>query len=132
MLAADQLGQVAGLLFGIAVAMDLVDAQIGVGTVGQADRGGGAGDFLHRHHMRQIAHTGTAIFLARRHPQHAQIAQLAPQIGGEGVDAVDLCRARGDLIGAEGCNRVAQRVDFLAKIEIHAIEVIGHFPVFLH
>src|SRR5690606_33012554 len=39
MFAADQLRQVTGLLFGAAVAADLVYAEVGVGTVGQGDRG---------------------------------------------------------------------------------------------
>jgi hypothetical protein len=62
--AGDQLGQVFLALRFAAVAANLVDAQIRVGAVGQADRGRGAGDFLQRDDVRQIAHVGAAVFLA--------------------------------------------------------------------
>ena len=55
MLAGDQLGQIARLLRRRAVAHDLVDAEIGVRAVGEADRGRGARDFLDRDAMLEIA-----------------------------------------------------------------------------
>ncbi len=55
-LAGAQLGQVFLLLRLAAVLADLVDAQVGVGAVGQADRGRGAADLFHRHHVGQVAH----------------------------------------------------------------------------
>ena len=54
-LAGNQLGQIFAFLFGTAVAAELVDAEVGMRAVGQADRGGGARDLLHRHAMREIA-----------------------------------------------------------------------------
>src|SRR5690606_30340847 len=61
MLAAAQLREVAGCLFGGAVAAAVVDAEVGVGTVGPGDRGAGAADFLHGHGVGHVAHTGAAV-----------------------------------------------------------------------
>ena len=55
MFAGDQLGQIFALLRLAAVAADLVDAEIGMRAVGQADRGGSARNLLHGDAMMQIA-----------------------------------------------------------------------------
>ena len=119
-LAGNQLGQVLGFLRGGAVAVDLVHAQIGVRAVGQADRGAGAGDFLHRHHVGQVAHVGAAVFLADGHAQHAQVPELAPQIHRELVAAVDFGGARGDLGGRESAHRIAQHIQVFAQVEVQS------------
>ena len=54
-LAAHQLRQVLRLLRRAAVAVQLVDAQVRVRAVRQADRRRGARDLLHRDHVREIA-----------------------------------------------------------------------------
>ncbi len=97
-LAGNQLGQVFLALRVVAVAADLVDAEVGVRAVGQADRGRGAGDFLHRHAMGEIAHAGAAPFLLDGDAEQAERAELRPQIAREGVGAVDLVGARRDLV----------------------------------
>jgi hypothetical protein len=125
MLAADQLGQVLLLLRLGAVALDLVDAQVAVRAVAQADRGAGAADLLHRDHVRQVAHVGAAVLLGHGDAQHAQLAHLAPQVHRELVAAVDLGRARRDLGLGKVAHRVAQRVDVFAELEVQAGQVHG-------
>ncbi|MDT4822676.1 hypothetical protein FQZ97_558830 [compost metagenome] len=119
----DQLGQVPGLLGRRAVAVDLVHAQVGVGAVGQADRRAGAGDFLHHDHVGEIAQVGAAVFLVGRHAQHAEFAELAPEIHRELVAAVDFCGARRDLGLREIAHRVAQHVQIFAQVEVQAGKV---------
>ena len=122
-LAADQLGQVLGLLRLIAVAVDLVDAQVGVRAVGQAHRGAGARDFLHRHHVRQVAHVGATVFLAHGDAEHAQLTELAPQVHGELVAAVDLGSARGNLCLGKVAHGIAQGINVFTKLEIQAGQI---------
>ena len=95
-------------------------------AVGQADGGRGAADLLHRDAMFQIAHRGAAILLRRGDPEDADFTELAPEIGGEVVVAVDGRRARGDLIGGERRHLVPQRVHRLAKVEIHSTQTVRH------
>src|SRR5690606_19875536 len=69
MLTADQLGQVLGFLFGVAVTVDLIDAQVGVGAVGEGNRRRGAADFFHGNHVGEIPQTSAAAFLSDGHTQ---------------------------------------------------------------
>ncbi len=89
-------------------------------AVRQADRGRGAGNLLHRHHMLEIAHAGAAKFLLDRDAEHAQIAELAPEIHRESVVAVDRRGARRDLVGGKALDRCAQHIGRLAEVEIQA------------
>ena len=124
MLAGDQLRQIAPLLRLGAVAADLVDAEIGMRAVGQPDRGRGAADLLHRHDMLEIAHAGAAVFLLDGDAEHAERAELAPEVGGEVVVAVDGGGARRDLVGGEGLDLVAQHVGGLAEVEVQAGQAV--------
>ena len=119
-LAADQLGQVLGLLRRRAVTVDLVDAQIGVGTVGQRNRGRGAADLFHRHYVCQITQARAAVFFRHGDAEQAHVAELAPHVGWEQVVVVDLRGARGELGGCEGAHLVAKHVDGLAQGEVQA------------
>ena len=110
MLAGDELRQVLALLRLVAVAADLIHAQVGVGAVGQADRRRGAADLLHRDDVGEIAHAGAAVFLFDGDAEQAEVAELAPQVHGKLVAAVDLRRARRDLGGGELLHGVAQHV----------------------
>ena len=94
-----------------------------MGAVGQADRGRGARDFLHRHDVGQVAHVGAAVFFADGDAEHAQLAHLAPQVHRELVAAVDLGRARGDLGGGELLHGFAQRGDVFAVVKGQAWEM---------
>ena len=120
MLAADELGQVLGSLLRRAIALDLVDAEVAVRAVRQAHRSRGARDFFHGNHVGQIAHVGTAIFLAHGNAQHAQSAHLLPQVHGELVGAVYLGGARCDLFLGKGVHCVAQCVNVFAELEIES------------
>ena len=94
MLARDELRQVLRLLLGGAVQPDLVDAEVRVRAVAQRHAGGGAGDLLDRHHVREIAEPGAAVFLGHGDAEQAELAHLAPELGREDVRAVDLGRHR--------------------------------------
>jgi hypothetical protein len=107
-----------------AVALDLVDAQVAVRAIAQAHRCAGAADFLHRDHVRQVAHVGATIFLGHGDAQHAERAHLAPQVHRELVAAVDLGRARSDLGLREIAHRVAQRVNVFSQLEVEAGQVV--------
>jgi hypothetical protein len=117
-LAGDQLRQVFRLLRGAAVPADLVHAQVGMGAVGEADRGRGAGDLLHGDDVGEVAHLRAAVLLLGGHAEQAHLAELPPQVGGEQVVAVDLARARQDLVLREIPDGVAQQVDVLAEVEV--------------
>ena len=108
MLAGNQLRQVFAALGVGAVPPDLVDAEIGMRAVGQADRGRAARDFLHRHAMGEIAEPGAAVFLLDGDAVQAERAHLRPQIAREGVGLVDLVGARRDLVVAKS-SRVVSR-----------------------
>ena len=123
MLAADELGQVLGFLGFVAVAVDLVHTQIAVRAIRQAYRCTGTRDFFHRHHVCQIAHVCTAIFLGHGDAQHAQLAKLAPQIHGELVVAVDLSGTRSDLALGKFTHCIAQRINIFTELEIQSGQV---------
>jgi hypothetical protein len=93
-LAGDQPRQVAALLLLRAVAADLVDAEVGVRAVGQADRGRGAADLLHGHHVLEVAHAGAAVLLLHGDAEDAEVAELAPEVGGNSLRA-SISAARG-------------------------------------
>ncbi len=107
MLAADQLRQVAPLLGLRAVLADLVDAEIGMGAVGQADRGRGARDFLHRDAVLEIAEARPAIVLLHRDAEQAEPAHLLPEVHRELVGAVDL-RGAGAISSCEKAKTVSR------------------------
>jgi hypothetical protein len=73
-LAADQLGQIARLLFGIAVEPQLVHMQIGMRDVRDAHRPRRAADLLRRNHVSQIAQANAAVFGFCRDAQNPQFA----------------------------------------------------------
>ena len=125
MLARNQFRQVARFLCGAGAAVDLVDAKVGVGAVGEADGGGRAADLLHRHDMFEIAHAGAAILLGGGDAEQAERAHLAPEVGGKVVRLVDGGRARRDLLRGEAHRRVAQHVRRLAEVEIELRDAVG-------
>ncbi len=118
MLAGDQLRQIAALLRLVAVPAELIDAQIGMRAVGQADRRGSARHLLHRHAMREIAETGAAPLLFDGNAEKPERAELWPQLARKGIGAVDLVGARRDLVLGKIAHGVAQHVDVAAEAEI--------------
>ena len=114
----DQLRQVFAFLRLAAVAADLIDAEIAMRAVGQADRGRGAADLLHRDDMGEIAHAGPAEFLLDGDAEKAERAHLRPEIARELVAFVDLGGARRDLALREIMHRLAQHGDLVAEIMV--------------
>src|SRR6185437_4688537 len=106
MLAGDKLRQIAALLRLAAVAADLVDAEIGMGAVGETDRGRGAADLLHRDAVGEIAHAGAAMLLLDGDAVEPERTHLGPELAREAVIAVDLGGERRDLIRSEIAHRV--------------------------
>ncbi len=92
-------------------------------AVGQADRGGSAGNFLHRDDVGQVAHIGAAVFFGDSDAQQAQFTHLAPQVHRELVAAVDFGGARGDFGGGELLYRFTQGGDVFAVIKGQAWEM---------
>ena len=70
-------------------------------AVGQADRGGGARNLLHRHAMGEIAEARAAPLLFDRDAEKTERAELRPQLARKAVGAVDLVGARRDLVLGE-------------------------------
>jgi hypothetical protein len=125
MLATDQLGKIAPLLFRRAPAADLVDAKVGVGAVGQAHGGRGAGDFLHGHHMFQIAQAEAAPFFLDGNAVQAKVAHLRPELTRKAVGLVDVGGDRRDLGGGEPGRGVPKGVDSFSKAKVQA----GHLSL---
>ena len=98
MLAGNEFRQITALLLVAAVPSDLVDAEVRMRAIGQADRGGGARNFFHRHAMGEIAEPRAAQFLLDGDAKQSQRAEFRPQLARETVGAVDLVGARRDLV----------------------------------
>ncbi len=127
MLARKQFRQVFRLLLRRRPAVDLVDAEVGMGAVGQPDRGRRPADLLDSDRVREIAHRRAAIGLRHRDSVQAERAHLFPQIHRKFVRRVDLRGARRDLVGGKAANHVAQRLDLLAEPESHSL--VKHVPL---
>ena len=125
MLAGDELGEIFRLLRVAAPAADLVDAEVGVGAIGQADRSGGARDFLLCDYMVEIAEAKAAPFLLDRDPVQAKGSHLRPQVAGEPILGVDFGGQRRDLVSGEACGAFADHVGGFAQGEIE----IAHWPL---
>lgn len=129
--AGDQLWQIALPLRVVAVAAYLVDAEVGMGAVGQPDRSRAPRNLFHGDDVGQIAHVGAAILLRRGHAEQAEVAKALPEVGREQIGFLDLGSARGDLRLDEGAHGVAQHADVFAQIEIDARDVQGESSEFL-
>jgi hypothetical protein len=86
-------------------------------AVGQADRPGRAGDFLHRNHVGQKAHAAATVFLGDGDAEQAHLAEFPPQIGRKQIVMVDLGRARRDFLFGKGVNGFTQQVDVFSEGE---------------
>ena len=115
MLAGDQLGQIPFLLLGTAIAPDLIDAKIGMSTVGQPDSSRSARDFFHGDAMGEIAETRAAPLLFHRDAEKAKRAELRPQVAGKFIGPVDVVGPRRNLCLRKGAHRLAQHVDVAAE-----------------
>jgi hypothetical protein len=68
--------------------------------------------------MLQVAHAGAAELLLDGDAKQAEIAELAPQIGGEIVIPIDVGGTRGDLGVRERPHAFPQRLGRLAQVEV--------------
>ena len=109
-LAADQLGEVAASLLVGAVAGDLVDTQIGVGTIAEAHAGRAAGDFLHDNGVGQVAEARAAVLFGRGYPKQTQVTQPGPQVAGEFVGLVDVSGRAGPISAAVNWRTVPRMI----------------------
>ena len=125
MLAGQQLGQEAPLLLVVAVAADLVDAEVGVRAVAQPDSGGRAAQLLDGDDVLEIAQPRAAVLLLDRDAVQAEIAHPGPQLAREAVGLVDLRRDRRHFRRGEALDLVAQRVGGLAEAEVERRHRIG-------
>jgi len=116
-LAAAQLGQVLRALRGVAVDVEVADAEVGMRAVAQAHRARGAADFFHRHEVGEEAHLAAAVLARHGDAQQAHLAQLPPQVGREQVVVVDRCCARRDFAFGETADGVAEGIDVVGEGE---------------
>jgi hypothetical protein len=125
MLARDQLRQVLALLQLAAVAADLVNAEVGVGAIGEADRGRAAAHLFHGHDMGEVTHIRAAMLFFDGDAVQPERAHLGPELTREFVGAVYLGGERRDLIVGKAADGVAQLIDLGAEIEIERWIAIG-------
>ena len=118
LLAGNQFRQIALLLPRVAIAANLVHTQIRMRAVRQSDRGRGAADLLHGNDVRKVAHAGAAELFPGGDAEHAEPAQLTPEVGRKIVAAVDVRGTRRDFPRGEFCDRLAQLGDVRAETKI--------------
>src|SRR5882672_6571554 len=127
MLAGNQPGQIFAFLRRAAVTADLIDAEVGMRAIGQADRGRCARNLLDRDAMFEVAEPRPAILLLDRDAVQPEFAKFRPQIARELIGLVDVRGARRDLVACKIVDRVANCVRGLAEIEVeHAMRVGNH------
>ena len=115
---ADELGQVVLLLLVGAVAVDLVNAQVGVRAVRESHGCRGTADFLHGDDVCEVAHAGAAVGFVNGNTQQTHVTELFPQVVGEQVVMVDGFGAGGDFTGGKAVDLLAQHVQGLAEAEV--------------
>ena len=125
MLAADQLRQNLALLPGRRPTANLVDAEIGVRAVAQADGAARPAHFFHRHDVFEIAEPQAAILFRHRDPMQPERAHLGPEFTREGVGSVDLGGERRNAALGEFPRGFADGVGGLAEGEIEFVG-LGH------
>src|SRR5947208_3546581 len=89
-------------------------------SVGEADRGGAAADLLHRDAMREVAHSGAAIFFFDRDAVQPERAHFGPQLDREPVGPVDFGGERRDPVLGKAADRGPQHLDLRAEVKIEA------------
>src|SRR5258708_16042845 len=98
MFARDQFWQIFPFLRFVAVAAQLVDAQIGMRPVGQADRGRRPRNLLDRDAMLEVPEPRAAIFLLDGNAVQPERADFRPEVAGKLIALVDLFSARPTLV----------------------------------
>src|SRR5208282_223122 len=126
MLAGDEFWQIARLLIIIPIAHNLVDAEVRVRPIGEADRARGTRHLLHRNAVVEIAEPQATVFLGRGDPVQAERTYLRPEVAREEVVAVDRRRPRRDLLLGESFRALADHLGALAEVEIEAARGVGN------
>src|ERR1700692_3823087 len=98
MFARNQFRKIFPLLRLIAVAADLVDAEIRMRAVGETDRRRRPGNFLDRDAVLEVAQPRAAIFLLDGDAVEAERADFRPKVARKLVALVDVGGARRDLV----------------------------------
>ena len=94
-------------------------------AVGEADRGRGARDLLHRHAMLEIAEPEAAVFLRRGDSMQPERAHLGPEIARKLIVAVDRGGARRDLALGEFARGFADHVGASPRSKLRAAGRLG-------
>ena len=100
-----------------AVAVYLIDAQVGMGAVAETDRGRGAADLLHGDDMFETPHAGASIVRIDGDAEDAEPAQLGPQITREIIVSIGGLGAGRNLLQRETVHRFAQGIRGFSHIE---------------
>lgn len=80
MLPTDQLGQILELLLRVSVPDELVDAEVGVRAVGEADGAGCPGDLLHGDAVVHVPEPHPAVLLGRGEAVEVEVPHEPPQV----------------------------------------------------
>ncbi|EGJ32873.1 hypothetical protein LYNGBM3L_74300 [Moorena producens 3L] len=110
----------------IAPAPQLVDAEIGMGAIRQANRRRCAADLFDRDGMFEIAEPGAAIFFADRNAVQAKLPHFGPEVTRELIGFVHLCCNWRDLVLREPMYGVADHFSFFGKAELQSRVRHGH------
>src|SRR5579883_718544 len=131
MLAAHELRQVAVALRVRAVQAQLIDAEVGMRAVREADRPRGPRDLLHGDGVGEIAEPGAPPALRHGDAEEAELPERGPEVARELILAIDLGGARRDVLRREAMHLLTDLLDTLAEAEI-ALQgcVRGHELVF--
>src|SRR5690606_28377302 len=96
-----------------------------VRPIGEPDRGGCAGNFLHCDAVLEIAEPGAAIVLLDGDAEQPELAEPRPQVAREGVGPVDRVGPRSNFGLRERGGRRAYRVGILPQVEVEAFPGVG-------
>ena len=120
MFARDEFGQVFPFLLWGSVEIDLIDAEIRMRPIGEADAGRCAGNLFDHHRMGQIAQPHAAKFFIDGYPENPNISQLLPQLRRKLIVAIHISSQGFNLVLCKTMHQCLKGVDILAKIETHA------------
>ena len=96
----------------------LIDAQIGVRPVGQAEGRRGTADFLHGDDVREVAQLGAAVFTLDRDAEKSQFSEFRPEVPRKLVAGIDIPGARRDTIVCKAAHSLAQQIEVLTVTKV--------------
>jgi hypothetical protein len=122
-LAGHQLRQVFLFLRGSTPAAQLVDTEIRVRAVREADRRGSAADLFHCDDMREITQAGAPEIFLYGDPEEAEVAELRPQLAREAILPIDVGGKRRDAFRGKLRHGGAQGVDVFSESEVEVLHL---------